>query len=662
LKSPDQCESPLNGASDNCTTGTYLVTAKDGADKLWKLGTQIGGNQDGSIPGQTGHWTSSRYAVLVEPGNYAMSSPFKLNYYTEIMGVDNDRANVVLSPGINALNECDVSDPNNIPEKCETLGALNNFWRSMSSMTYDVPFSNNNGQLRVAISQASPLRNLHIKNGTLVLCDWDTQLKNPGTQYAYKPCGNASGGFLSESVVDGHIIGGAQQQFNFFNVWAEVVQSDLWNTTIHNESGEFPPFIGEMEDSNQIVNPWLMAPLTQVSQDEAVNMKKPRLVKDNNQWKVKQGDSSDSLNDYVLLTMPEGQDVVTVSANDVATINQALSNGKKGLVVMPGIYQIQDKIQVPNNKTVLGIGIPSLVCDNPSGCMQTGSDGVRIAGVTFEAGSQNSKDDRNNVLLTVGEIGQGSVTNPTVLQDANCRIARVFENQDSPEVFACIEVNANNVIGQNLWLWRADHDYVTWENTHEVTTAYHHLVDWDKDYGQHGLIVNGDNVHMNGLFVEHFNNYQTVWNGKNGRINFYQSEIPYLTPQGNGDGVKGVTCNAPGESGKNYEACPSLYITENATGFKGQGMGIYSYFPGEYKVGLDDFGAPLKTQKPVRAEAAIRYDADDAEFKHVTLRWLDGHINSGINAITEHDGEYYSGNTSGVSGAQKGIAAGNGKS
>ena len=169
----------LNGTSDNCKTGTYLVTAQDGADKLWTLGTQIGGSQNGAIEGQTGHWTSSRYAVLVAPGNYTMPLPFKLNYYTEIMGVDHDRANVVISPGINALNECDVSDPNNMPEKCETLGALNNFWRSMSSMTYDVPFSNNNGQLRVAISQASPLRNLHVKNGTMVLCDWDTQLKKP---------------------------------------------------------------------------------------------------------------------------------------------------------------------------------------------------------------------------------------------------------------------------------------------------------------------------------------------------------------------------------------------------------------------------------------------------------------------------------------------------
>ena len=53
------------------------------------------------------------------------------------------------------------------------------------------------------------------------------------------------------------------------------------------------------------------------------------MVKQNNQWQVKQGDSVQSINDYVLLTMPEGQDVVNVTANDVAAINQALQGGKK---------------------------------------------------------------------------------------------------------------------------------------------------------------------------------------------------------------------------------------------------------------------------------------------------------------------------------------------
>ncbi|MDA7742529.1 hypothetical protein N8865_02835 [Francisellaceae bacterium] len=516
--------------------------------------------------------------------------------------------------------------------------------------------------MRVAISQAAPLRNLHVKDGSMILCDWDTKLQNAGTEYAYKPCGNASGGFLGDSRVDGHIIGGSQQQFNLFNVWAEKMQSNLWNWSVHNEDGMFPEFSGQIEDSNEVVNSWMNAPLTQIAEKEAVDMEKPRLIKQGNEWKVKQGNNVESLNNFVLLTTPEGQNVTTVTLGDIAVMNQALANGKKGILVMPGMYKLQGKIIVPNNKTVLGIGIPSLISESANGAMQVGGEGVRVAGVTFEAGSQNSKDNPDNVLLTVGQLGEGSATNPTVLQDTNCRIARVFENQGSPEVFSCVEVNANHVIGQNMWLWRADHDYVSWDHGHKVDVAKEHLVEWDLDYGQHGLIVNGDDVRMNGLFVEHFNNYQTVWNGKNGRINFYQSEMPYLLPENAGNGNKSVQCYAPNGEVKNYEACPSIYITENATGFKGQGLGIYSYFEDVYEVGAIDGpdGMP-RVQDTIRAESAIRYDAADAEFKNITMRWLDGGMDSGINAITEHNGQYYSGDTQGVSGNQKGIAAGNGK-
>ena len=42
-----------------------------------------------------------------------------------------------------------------------------------------------------------------------------------------------------------------------------------------------------------------------------------------------------------------------------------------------------------------------------------------------------------------------------------------------------------------------------------------------------GLIVNGDRVTIYGLFSEHFQEYQTVWNGDGGRLYFYQSEMPY---------------------------------------------------------------------------------------------------------------------------------------
>ncbi len=42
--------------------------------------------------------------------------------------------------------------------------------------------------------------------------------------------------------------------------------------------------------------------------------------------------------------------------------------------------------------------------------------------------------------------------------------------------------------------------------------------------------MNGDHVTLYGLFVEHAQEYQTVWNGEGGRVFFYQSEMPYDPP------------------------------------------------------------------------------------------------------------------------------------
>ena len=43
-------------------------------------------------------------------------------------------------------------------------------------------------------------------------------------------------------------------------------------------------------------------------------------------------------------------------------------------------------------------------------------------------------------------------------------------------------------------------------------------------------IINGDNVTATGLFVEHFQQYNTVWNGENGTTILYQNELPYDPP------------------------------------------------------------------------------------------------------------------------------------
>jgi hypothetical protein len=60
-------------------------------------------------------------------------------------------------------------------------------------------------------------------------------------------------------------------------------------------------------------------------------------------------------------------------------------------------------------------------------------------------------------------------------------------------------------------MWRADHGAGA---------------SWYDNMAQNGLVVNGDRVTAYGLFVEHYQQYQVLWNGNNGRTYFYQSELP----------------------------------------------------------------------------------------------------------------------------------------
>ena len=52
----------------------------------------------------------------------------------------------------------------------------------------------------------------------------------------------------------------------------------------------------------------------------------------------------------------------------------------------------------------------------------------------------------------------------------------------------------------------------------------------DSNLSANGLVVNGNDVTVYGLFVEHHQQFQVLWNGEHGRTYFYQSEIPYDPP------------------------------------------------------------------------------------------------------------------------------------
>src|SRR5262249_16951595 len=106
---------------------------------------------------------------------------------------------------------------------------------------------------------------------------------------------------------------------------------------------------------------------------------------------------------------------------------------------------------------------------------------------------------------------------------------------------AFITINSSNVITDNFWLWRADHGPGQGWNSNPV---------------KNGLIVNGNDVTCYGLFVEHTEEYQVMWNGENGRTYFYQSEIPYDPPKDwkSPSGRRGYASYKVADNVKNHEA------------------------------------------------------------------------------------------------------------
>ena len=173
------------------------------------------------------------------------------------------------------------------------------------------------------------------------------------------------------------------------------------------------------------------------------------------------------------------------------------------------------------------------------------AEGLIIAGLLFDAGGANSP-----VLLQVGSKNAkaGHVKNPVSLHDVFFRVGGSGVGRASVSLM----INRNHTIVDHTWIWRADHGAG---------------VGWTSNTGANGLVVNGDNVTIYGLFVEHYQEFQVLWNGNRGRVYFYQSEIPYDPPE------QASYTSAPGTKG-----WASYKVANGVTAHEAWGLGIYSVF------------------------------------------------------------------------------------
>jgi hypothetical protein len=235
-------------------------------------------------------------------------------------------------------------------------------------------------------------------------------------------------------------------------------------------------------------------------------------------------------------------------ADSAATINHALDSGKN-LILTPGIYHLDQSIKVKRPDTVvLGLGFPTLIPEHGIVSMKVASvKGVMLSGMIFDAGTKTSQ-----ALLQVGDghdaHSKQDSSDPTTLQDVFFRIGGAEPGSAKNSLI----VNSNNVILDDIWAWRADHG---------------NGVGWTSNTADTGVIVNGDNVTAYGLFVEHYQKYEVIWNGKNGTDIFFQNEMPYDPPS------QAAWMEAPGVDG-----WAALKVANTATNFSGYGMGSYSFF------------------------------------------------------------------------------------
>jgi len=480
---------------------------------------------------------TQRYALLFMPGTYgtpATPLTFQVGYYTEVAGLGASPTDVTINGHIDVYNRCLT------PTNCI---ALVNFWRSLSNLTINVAGladCRSSGNFW-AVSQAAPMRRVNITGGNLTLMDYCTA----GPQYA-------SGGFIADSQT-GFIINGSQQQFLVRDSSIGGWSNGVWNQVFSGVVGAPPQSFG--------ATPYNPPPYTTLP-TSSVTREKPFLYVDSS------GDFNvfvpDLRHDSVGTTWANGPAAGTSISIDkffiakptdsVKRINTALASGHN-LIFTPGVYHLDRTIEVKRPDTVvLGLGFPTLVPDHGFPAMTVADvKGVKLAGLMFDAGPESSP-----VLLQVGtrhaEKGQARQHNnwsdpadPTSLSDVFFRVGGAALGKAATSLI----VNSDNVLLDDLWVWRADHG---------------NGVGWTLNTADTGVIVNGDNVTAYGLFVEHYQKYEVVWNGENGRTIFFQNEMPYDPPD-----------QAAWKHGS-VNGFAAFKVSDSVKNFEGWGLGSYSFF------------------------------------------------------------------------------------
>jgi len=500
--------------------------------------------------GRKSEFSKKRYALFFKPGNYKLD--VKVGFYMQVYGLGESPDDVVIEGAVRSLSTN------------KSKNVLTNFWRSAENLTVIPTVDSANIW---GVSQAAPLRRIHIM-GDLKLHDG----------------GYASGGFLADSKIDGAILSGQQQQWFTRNAEMGNWQGGAWNMM----------FVGVKNAPNEN---WPEKPFTVINETPMIR-EKPYLVLDQKGYCLKVPELKEKsvgtswenkLTHEKTIRLSEFY-MANPTTDNAASLNIALQKGKN-IMFTPGIYAIDKTLKVTHAGTIIvGLGLITLQSTNGNPILELSDvDGISVCGLMFDAGLIESK-----TLLQVGETNslKNHSNNPTFLYDVYFRVGGPMEGSTS----SCMIINSNNVFVDHTWLWRADHG---------------NGVGWDNNKSANGLTVNGNSVTIYGLFNEHFQEYQTLWNGNNGKVYFYQSEMPYDTP----------TIDAWKHDDKYGYA--SYKVSEKVKSHEAWGVGVYCVF----------YHAPVPVNDAIETPVEL-----EQNFHHIVTFWLNGNKESSIKHILNNKG------------------------
>ncbi|MBE1875595.1 adenylyl cyclase [Myceligenerans pegani] len=521
-------------------------------------------------------FSQDRHQVFFEPGVYGSAAGeddpataegiinAELGYYESVDGLGAVPGDVLINGAIHVEPHVECPDT---PWACQGPGSLTRFWRSMANLGFNPiqrptaedaerPFPAGVAephQMRYAVSQAAPLRRVDVRGDLTVF----------GRFGEY-----ASGGYLANSRVEGTITTGSQQQWYTRDSEVGTWDGGVWNMVFSGVDGAPATDFGQPA-GNDAVGVKTSLGTTPVTRE------KPFLYRaDDGELRVFAPHARTGTSGVNWSTDAAAGDslrlddfyIARAERDTAASINRKLRQGKH-LILTPGVYELNRPLRVTRPDTVvLGLGYASLTPTRGNAALVTGdAPGIHVAGITVDANVPESE-----VLVQVGKKcppswakgrghghghGHGHAhlghhrdgDDPITLTDVFVRVGGPWVGK----AVTSIEVNSDDVLLDHIWAWRGDHG---------------NGIGWEDNTGAHGVVVNGDHVTATGLFVEHYQENQTVWNGEDGLTVFYQSELPYDPPSQeawtDGDRL----------------GYASYRVADHVRRHEAVGLGVYSYF------------------------------------------------------------------------------------